>query len=66
MLLFRYKNQAKKKKNLDYIDVAVSGWLMPVRYFIKEKIGVYVELNVWTIHELKECRDHYDRRERAL
>lgn len=39
---------------------------MPVRYFIKEKIGVYVELNVWTIHELKECRDHYDRRERAL
>ena len=31
--------------------------LVPVRYSIKEKIGVYVEPNVWKIYELKECWD---------
>lgn len=49
--------QESGQKNLDHVDVAVPGGLVPVRYSIKEKIGVYVEPNVWTIHELKECRD---------
>ena len=37
----------------NYVNVVIPGGLVPVRYNKKEKIGVYVEPNVWVFHELR-------------
>lgn len=36
----------------NYVNVVIPGGLVPVRYHKKEKIGVYIEPNVWVFHEL--------------
>jgi hypothetical protein len=37
----------------NYVNVVIPGGLVPVRYHKDEKIGVYIEPNVWVFHELR-------------
>ncbi|KAJ5662386.1 uncharacterized protein N7477_010002 [Penicillium maclennaniae] len=38
----------------DVMNIFIPGGLVPVKYHCRDKIGVYVEPNVWIYHELKD------------
>ena len=40
----------------DYVNVVIPNGFVPVQYYYQEKIGVYVEPNVWVLHELKSLK----------